>query len=172
MFDGREYVAEVIGTTFPENSPDLALLKIEAENLPWIELANEVNIGDTIVGVGHPYNLEWVIWGGQITYMDADLTGAEIQVEKAYQDNSVQVGTGSSGSPIVNLEGKMVGIKNSVATDFTMSSEKTKLRDEWLRPVVIWDRPTLNTVVSMTPMGIHVDMVRRFVNKQVPGLLD
>ena len=54
LFDGREYVAEVIGNTYPENQPDLALLKIEAKNLPWIELADEVNIGDTIVGVGNP----------------------------------------------------------------------------------------------------------------------
>ena len=61
LFDGREFVAQVIETTFPENSPDLALLKIEAENLPWLELADGVNIGDTVVGVGHPQLIKWAI---------------------------------------------------------------------------------------------------------------
>ena len=174
LFDGREYIAEVIGTTFPGNSPDLALLKIEAENLPWLALASEVNIGDTVVGVGHPQLLEWAIWGGKVTYADAESFPSEYQepIDQIIQDDAVSVGPGSSGSPIVNLDGKIVYIKNSTGTDFTTPDETLKLRGEWMRPVVIWDQTTLNMVEDHTPTGIHMDLVRRFVNDRVPGLLD
>ena len=113
-----------------------------------------------------------MIWGGQIAHIGLDLVEAEIQVEKNFQDNAVPVGSGSSGSPIVNLDGKIIGVKNSSATDFNIPSETLSLRGEWLRPVVIWDRNTLETIGYMIPMGIHVDMVRKFVNTHVPGLLD
>ena len=174
LFDGREFVAQVIGTTFPENSPDLALLKIEAENLPWLELADGVNIGDTVVGVGHPQLIEWAIWGGSVTYADADSFPSEYQepIDQIVQDDSVSVGPGSSGSPIVNLDGRIVYIKNSVGTDFTTPDETLKLKSEWMRPVVIWDQSTLIKFEDHTPMGIHMDLARRFVNDRVPGLLD
>ena len=174
LFDGRAYLAKVIGTTYPDNEPDLALLKIEAEDLPWLGLADEATIGDTVVGVGHPQLLEWLIWGGQVIYVDADpMPGAyQEPISQHVQDDSVNVGPGSSGSPIVNLDGKIVYIKNSSGTNFTTPSETSNLRGEWSRPVVIWDQTTLNTIEGHVPMGIHVDLVRRFVNDRVPGLLD
>lgn len=174
LFDGREYVAEVIGTTFPINSPDLALLKIEAENLPWLELASEVNVGDTVIGVGHPQLIEWAIFGGTVTFADAESFPRDYRepIDQIIQDDAVSVGPGASGSPMANLDGNIVYIKNSEGTDFTTPDETVKLRGEWMRPVVIWDQKTLNIVEDHTPMGIHADLVRRFVNDRVPGLLD
>ena len=174
LFDGRGYVAEVIGNTYPEQSPDLALLKIEAEDLPFLQLANEVDIGETVVGVGNPLGLEWVIWGGQVTQVDADPMPGVYQepINQWIHDDAVMVGGGSSGSPVVNLDGKIVYIKSGTSGSSNYTLETMALKDEWMRPVVIWDQATLTTLWFMEPEGIHMDLVRRFVNDRVPGLLD
>jgi S1-C subfamily serine protease len=173
LFDGRQYSAEVIANTYPANSPDLALLKVEAENLPWLELADGVELGETAVGVGNPHTLEWVIWAGKVSYVDAasSPTNYSEPIDQTMQDDAVDLGPGTSGSPIVNLDGEIVRVHNSVAGDFNELDSKP-LQGEWLRPVVIWDVDTMLAVTSMVPTGIHVDLVRRFVNDRIPGLLD
>jgi len=173
LFDGRQYSAEVITNTYPGNSPDLALLKVEAENLPWLKLADSVDLGETVVGVGNPHSLEWVIWGGKVSYIDAasSPTNYSEPIDQWMQDDAVDVGPGSSGSPIVNLDGEIVRVHNSVASDYNELDSKP-LQGEWLRPVVIWDVTTMLAVTSLVPTGIHADLVRRFVNDRVPGLLD
>ena len=173
LFDGRQYNAEVIANTYPDNSPDLALLKVEAENLPWLKLADSVDLGEAVVGVGNPHQLEWVIWGGKVSYVDAasSPTSYSEPIDQWVQDDAVDVGPGSSGSPIVNLDGEIVRVHNSVSSDLNEIDSKS-LKGEWLRPVVIWDVTTMLAVTSMVPTGIHTDLVRRFVNDRVPGLLD
>ena len=173
LFDGRQYSAEVIANTYPVNSPDLALLKVEAENLPWLELADGVELGETVVGVGNPHTLEWVIWAGKVSYVDAasSPTNYSEPIDQTMQDDAVDLGPGTSGSPIVNLDGEIVRVHNSVAGDFNEFDSKP-LQGEWLRPVVIWDVDTMLAVASMVPTGIHVDLVRRFVNDRIPGLLE
>lgn len=173
-FDGREFVAQVVGNTFPENQPDLALLKVEAEDLPWLELADGVAVGDTVVGVGHPHTLEWVIWAGEVNYVEAQSTpvGYVEPIDQFVQDDGVDVGGGSSGSPVLDLEGRIVKIHNSATTSFAAPESTYRMRGHWLRPVVLWDEPTITAAEYSVPSGIHVDLVRRFVENRVPGLLD
>ncbi|MFP4261751.1 MAG: S1C family serine protease [Halomonas sp.] len=109
--DGRETLAEVIGTD-PES--DLAVLRIELDDLPVIELADsgEAAIGDVALAIGNPFGV-----GQTVTMGIVSATGRSHLGLNAYEDfiqTDAAINPGNSGGALINPEGAMVGINTAI----------------------------------------------------------
>jgi Do/DeqQ family serine protease len=117
--NNKRYVAKIIGT---DPSTDLALLKIDAKNLPFVKFGNSDNtkIGEWVLAVGNPFNLNSTVTAGIISAKARNigiLTEVEnnLQVESFLQTDAV-VNPGNSGGALVNLAGELIGINTAIAT--------------------------------------------------------
>lgn len=116
--NNKRYVAKIIGT---DPSTDLALLKIDAENLPFVKFGNSDNIriGEWVLAVGNPFNLNSTVTAGIISAKARNIGILEVenntQVESFLQTDAV-VNPGNSGGALVNLAGELVGINTAIAT--------------------------------------------------------
>jgi len=109
--DGRETLAEVIGTD-PES--DLAVLRIDLENLPVIELADseQVAVGDVALAIGNPFGV-----GQTVTMGIISATGRSHLGLNAYEDfiqTDAAINPGNSGGALVNPDGALVGINTAI----------------------------------------------------------
>lgn len=114
--DKREYDAKVIGT---DPSTDLALIKIDARDLPSIPLANsdEVQVGQWVVAVGNPFNLASTVTAGIVSAKGRDIhiVADKAPIESFIQTDAV-VNPGNSGGALVNLSGELIGINTAIAS--------------------------------------------------------
>jgi serine protease DegS len=109
--DGRETLAEVVGTD-PES--DLAVLRIDLDALPVIELADstEVAIGDVSLAIGNPFGV-----GQTVTMGIISATGRSHLGLNAYEDfiqTDAAINPGNSGGALINAEGALVGINTAI----------------------------------------------------------
>lgn len=95
---------------------DLAVLKINAvSKLPYLELGNDDNtqVGEWVIAIGNPYGLDHTVTAGVIS-----AKGRPVQVEGRQYKNLLQtdasINPGNSGGPLLNLEGKVIGINTAV----------------------------------------------------------
>jgi Do/DeqQ family serine protease len=114
--DKREFPAKVVGT---DHSTDLALLKIEAENLPFIAFGNSDNlkIGEWVLAVGNPYNISSTVTAGIVSAKGRSMAIIEdnYRIESFIQTDAA-VNKGNSGGALVNLKGEMVGINTAIVS--------------------------------------------------------
>lgn len=114
--DKREYEGTIIGT---DPKTDLALIKIEAEDLSYLEFDNsdEVRIGEWVLAVGNPMNLTSTVTAGIISAKARQLAlSSRSQTEESYLQTDAAVNSGNSGGALVNASGKLVGINTAIAT--------------------------------------------------------
>jgi serine protease Do len=109
--DGTEQVAEVVGT---DPRTDLAVLKIEGEDLPFVTFESDEEpsrVGDWVVAVGNPFGLGGTVTVGVISGAGRDIGGSNygdfLQIDAA-------VNTGNSGGPTFNTEGEVVGVNTAI----------------------------------------------------------
>ncbi|MFY0603330.1 MAG: trypsin-like peptidase domain-containing protein [Flavobacteriaceae bacterium] len=110
----KKYKAELIGT---DEKNDIALLKIEVnEKLPYIPFANSDNakIGEWVLAVGNPYNLNSTVTAGIISAKGRDLQGNS-NVD-AFIQTDAAVNPGNSGGALVNTRGELVGINTAISS--------------------------------------------------------
>ena len=118
LTDGRSFSAVKIGT---DPSTDLALLKIEADNLPTMPIGNsdDVKIGEWILAVGNPFNyLTSTVTAGIVSAKGRDLDIIETQgkeIEEFIQTDAA-VNPGNSGGALVDTKGNLIGINTAIAT--------------------------------------------------------
>lgn len=104
--DGKRFeVVEVLGFA-PDH--DVALLRIEAESLPTLALGGKVSVGDRVVAIGHPLGLSDTVSDGLIS--------AVRQVDESLEvlQISAPIAPGSSGGPLFNERGEVVGIATAI----------------------------------------------------------
>lgn len=110
----KSYVAKVIGT---DPSSDLALLKIEAHNLPFIEFTNSdsLQVGDWVVAVGNPFNLTSTVTSGIVSAKgrNINIVKNNFPIESFIQTDAA-INPGNSGGALVDLTGKLVGINTAI----------------------------------------------------------
>ncbi|MCK5824863.1 MAG: trypsin-like peptidase domain-containing protein [Ichthyobacteriaceae bacterium] len=111
----KTYNATIVGT---DEKTDIALLKIDAEDLPYITLSNSDNIklGEWVLAVGNPFNLTSTVTAGIISAIgrDIQLLG-ESGIESFIQTDAV-VNPGNSGGALVNTNGELIGINTAIST--------------------------------------------------------
>ncbi|MBN2483768.1 MAG: Do family serine endopeptidase [Candidatus Omnitrophica bacterium] len=122
LSDGREFAAEVKGS---DPRSDLAVIKIDARDLPVAPLGDSVDlkIGQWVVAVGNPFgfainNPEPTVTVGVISALHRFLPALGRR-DRSYDDliqTDAAINPGNSGGPLVNLEGKIIGINTAIIT--------------------------------------------------------
>lgn len=109
--DGREYKGRVIGT---DPSTDLALVKIEADELPTIPVGDSeaLKVGEWVLAVGNPFNMTSTVTAGIVSAKARSL-GVYNQGVESFIQTDAAINQGNSGGALVNAKGELVGI-NSV----------------------------------------------------------
>jgi Do/DeqQ family serine protease len=116
--DKRTLSAKVIGK---DPSTDLALLKIDEKNLPFIYFGNSdsVKVGQWVLAVGNPFNLESTVTAGIVS-----AKGRNINIIKDKNNAAIEsfiqtdaaVNPGNSGGALVSTSGELIGINSAIAT--------------------------------------------------------
>ena len=116
------YRAELIGT---DPTTDLALLKVDAENLPFVKYGNsdDVKIGEWVLAVGNPFNLTSTVTAGivsaksrSINILSGNAKKGVFPIESFIQTDAA-VNPGNSGGALVNTRGELVGINTAIASN-------------------------------------------------------
>lgn len=115
--DKRSYYAEVLGT---DPNTDLALLKIDADELAYIPYGNseEVQVGEWVLAVGNPFNLNSTVTAGIVSAKgrNIDILREEYAIESFIQTDAA-VNPGNSGGALVNTRGELIGINTAIASN-------------------------------------------------------
>jgi len=115
--DKRTFVAKVVGT---DPSTDLALLKIDASDLPFIVYGNSdvLKIGEWVLAVGNPFNLTSTVTAGIVSAKarNINILGDNSSIESFIQTDAA-VNRGNSGGALVNTRGELVGINAAIASN-------------------------------------------------------
>ena len=112
LSDRRELDAKVIGT---DTESDVALLKVNATNLPTITIgdSNKLKPGQWVVAIGSPFNFDHSVTHGVVSYVGRGFGGADQQYVPFIQTD-VPINRGNSGGPLFNLDGQVVGINSQI----------------------------------------------------------
>ncbi len=119
LYDRRVFEAKVVGT---DPSTDLAILQVSERNLPTLAFANsdEVKIGEWVLAVGNPFNLESTVTAGIVSAKGRNiniLNRADNQYAiESFIQTDAAVNPGNSGGALVNLNGDLIGINTAIAT--------------------------------------------------------
>ena len=111
----KTYTAEVIGS---DPSTDLAVLKIKTnESLPFIPFGDSevARIGEWVLAVGNPFNLNSTVTAGIISAKSRDLNDRDNKNQSFIQTDAA-VNMGNSGGALVNTEGELIGINTAISS--------------------------------------------------------
>ena len=111
LSDRREFPARVIGR---DSASDLALLKIEGSNLPFVNWgdSNRARVGDWIVAIGNPYGLGGTVTAGIISAVHrGGITGGAY--DRCIQTDAA-INMGNSGGPMFDMAGNVIGINSAL----------------------------------------------------------
>ncbi len=118
--DKRIYTAKIIGT---DPSTDLALLKIDATDLPTVTFGNsdDIRVGEWVLAVGNPFNLTSTVTAGIISAKARNINilgknSNESPIESFIQTDAA-VNQGNSGGALVNTKGELIGINAAIASN-------------------------------------------------------
>ena len=111
--DGRELSAEIVGR---DPKTDVAVLKVEAEDLPAAKIADseQIKVGDIVFAIGNPMGVGLTVTSGIVS-----ATGRSIGIygREGYEDfiqTDASINPGNSGGALVDIEGRLVGINSAI----------------------------------------------------------
>lgn len=109
--DGRTLAAEVVGTD-PET--DVAVIKVKAEDLPYVEWADSdaLEVGEWVIAIGSPFGLSHTVTAGIVSAKGRSRIGVADYEDFIQTDAAINFG--NSGGPLLNLDGKAVGINTAI----------------------------------------------------------
>jgi Do/DeqQ family serine protease len=113
--DNKTYEAKVIGT---DPDTDIAVLKINADKkLPYVFFGNSdaTRIGEWVLAVGNPFNLNSTVTAGIISAKSRDLNKKD-GVNESYIQTDAAVNRGNSGGALVNTRGELIGINTAITS--------------------------------------------------------
>lgn len=113
----QSYKGKIIGS---DPSTDLALIKIEAANLPHVTMGNsdQVDIGEWVLAVGNPFNLTSTVTAGIVSAKgrNINIVNNQFPIESFIQTDAA-INPGNSGGALVDLDGKLIGINTAIASN-------------------------------------------------------
>jgi serine protease Do len=109
LADGRQFIGKVVGL---DRTTDVALLKIEAHGLPAAAIGNSTRLarGEWVVAIGSPFGLDSSATAGIVSASQRFLAGSAVPLIQT----DVAINPGSSGGPLFNLRGEVVGINSMI----------------------------------------------------------
>lgn len=110
---GNEYKAKVIGTDQPT---DLAIIKIDAENLPVLKLgdSDKMEVGEWAIAIGNPFGLSSTVTVGVVSAKGR--TGIGIEDYEDFIQTDASINMGNSGGPLLNARGDVIGINTAIVS--------------------------------------------------------
>jgi S1-C subfamily serine protease len=115
--DGREYEGEVVGI---DPVTDLAAIKIEASDLPVVELGNSENLipGQWAIAIGNPLGLDYTVTVGIISAIGRSSSQVGIPDRRVrFIQTDAAINPGNSGGPLLNDQGEVIGINTAIRAD-------------------------------------------------------
>lgn len=114
MNNNKRYTAKLIGT---DPFTDIAVLKIEASALPYLYFADsdQTKIGQWVLAIGNPFNLNSTVTAGIISAKSRDLNKND-QKNQSFIQTDAAVNMGNSGGALINTRGELIGINTAIST--------------------------------------------------------
>lgn len=114
--DNRTFNAKVIGT---DEATDLALLKIEAEDLPIVKMgdSDKLKVGEWVLAVGNPFQLNSTVTAGIVSAKARNVGMSGNMGIESYIQTDAAVNPGNSGGALVNTKGELVGINTALISE-------------------------------------------------------
>lgn len=111
LADRREYQAELVGR---DTASDLAVLKIKANNLPFVRFGDSTRtrVGDWVVAIGNPFGLGGTVTAGIVSALHRSIQGAGAY--DRYIQTDASINTGNSGGPMFDINGNVIGINTAL----------------------------------------------------------
>lgn len=111
--DGREFDARVVGK---DKDTDLAVLKVNENNLPYTEFGNsdEIRVGQLVIAIGNPLGFQNTVSTGVVSALGRTLTNREGKVIENIIQTDVLLNPGNSGGPLVDSNGNVIGINTAI----------------------------------------------------------
>lgn len=112
LSDGRTFDAKVLGK---DPTFDLAVIKIDAHDLPVLELGDSdtIKVGEWVVAIGNPFGLEHTVTAGVVSAKNRSIHAGEVNFDGFLQTDAA-INPGNSGGPLIGLDGKVVGINSAI----------------------------------------------------------
>ncbi len=109
--DDRNFKAEIIGT---DRASDIALLRIPAENLAELQMADSarIEVGDFVVAIGNPFGLGHTVTSGIVSALGR--SGINPNGYEDFIQTDASINPGNSGGALVNLRGELVGVNSAI----------------------------------------------------------
>lgn len=111
--DRRELTAELIGS---DPRSDLALLKVEAKNLPTVRLgkSRDLEVGEWVLAIGSPFGFDYSVTAGIVSAKGRSLPTAQNENYVPFIQTDVAINPGNSGGPLFDLDGRVIGINSQI----------------------------------------------------------
>ncbi len=113
--DRRELEAQLIGA---DPRSDLALLKVEAADLPTVKLGRSatLKVGEWVLAIGSPFGFDYSVTAGIVSAIGRSLPNENNENYVPFIQTDVAINPGNSGGPLFNLDGEVVGINSQIYT--------------------------------------------------------
>ena len=113
LHDKRTYSAKILGE---DANSDLALLKIEEEKLPFLkfENSNNLRVGEWVLAVGNPYNLNSTVTAGIISAKSRKINILNDGGIESFIQTDAAINSGNSGGALINTRGNLIGINTAI----------------------------------------------------------
>ncbi|MBL8993587.1 MAG: Do family serine endopeptidase [Spirochaetia bacterium] len=172
----KEYEAKLIGT---DPDTDLALLKIDGKDLPFVSLGNsdQLKIGDIVVAIGNPFGLASTFTTGVVSATGRNQISEGPRFQNFIQSD-VAINPGNSGGPLINIFGEVVGINSMILSrgggnigiafsiPITLAKEvidqlkaKGSVTRGWLGVVIVDISPEMSKDLDVPQKGVYVPEV-------------
>lgn len=111
LTDGRKFTAKIIGT---DPDSDVAVVKVDAENLPYLELADSdsLQVGEWVLAIGNPLGLSHTVTAGIVSAKGR--SGFGLANFENFIQTDAAINFGNSGGPLINLDAEVVGINTAI----------------------------------------------------------
>jgi serine protease Do len=136
--EGKKYDAKIVGA---DEVSDVALLKIEGENFPYLKLGNsdDVIVGEWVIAMGNPFglfdlNMKPTVTVGVVSNKGINLV-QDNRVYKGMIQTDAAISSGNSGGPLLNSLGEVIGINTMIYSTATSSRGAGSIGIGWAIPI-------------------------------------
>lgn len=160
--DGRTFPVD-IDTIATDPLTDLAVLKIDAENLPAVAIGDslKLRVGDWVVAIGNSLGLGITAKEGIISRVDVSMTVASEQTLYNLLETSAAINPGNSGGPLVNMAGEVIGITSAKIAATGVEGMGYAISSQEAAPII---QQLINTGYVVRPwLGVSLYTVDQFV---------
>ncbi|MBA7677164.1 putative serine protease HtrA [subsurface metagenome] len=158
--DGRAFPAEIVGA---DELTDLAVLKINAENLPVVQVgdSSEMRVGDWVVAIGNALGEGTRATQGIVSRQDVSIPVDYTQMLYGLIETDAAINPGNSGGPLVNMAGEVIGITSAKLAAVEIEATGYAISTEAAMPII---QQLINTGYAIHPwLGVSLYPVDQYV---------